>query len=163
MDLYYKHRGKKPVIAVMYTHSHVDHYGGVRGVVDEADVKSGKTKIFASIGFLEHAVAENVMAGTAMSRRASYMYGNLLPPSPKGQIGAGLGTTTSAGTVTLIPPTDIIDHTGQTAVVDGLTYEFLYAPGTEAPTECSRNPIDAKILVFPDSTSASSTTPRTPP
>jgi alkyl sulfatase BDS1-like metallo-beta-lactamase superfamily hydrolase len=70
-----------------------------------------------------------------MSRRASYMYGNLLPPSPKGQIGAGLGTTTSAGTVTLIPPTDIIDHTGQKAVVDGLTYEFLYAPGTEAPTE----------------------------
>jgi len=135
MDLYYKHRGKKPVIAVMYTHSHVDHYGGVRGVVDEADVTSGKTKIFASIGFLEHAVAENVMAGTAMSRRASYMYGNLLPANPKGQIGAGLGTTTSAGTVTLIPPTDIIDHTGQKAVIDGLTYEFLYAPGTEAPTE----------------------------
>ena len=135
MDLYYEHRGKKPVVAVMYTHSHVDHYGGVRGVVDEADVTSGKTKIFAPVGFLEHAVAENVMAGTAMSRRASYMYGNLLPPSPKGQIGAGLGTTTSAGTVTLIPPTDIIDHTGQKAVVDGLTYEFLYAPGTEAPTE----------------------------
>jgi alkyl sulfatase BDS1-like metallo-beta-lactamase superfamily hydrolase len=135
MDLYYKHRGKKPVVAVMYTHSHVDHYGGVRGVVDEADVTSGKIKIFASVGFLEHAVAENVMAGTAMSRRASYMYGNLLPPSPKGQIGAGLGTTTSAGSVTLIPPTDIVDHTGQKAEIDGLTYEFLYAPGTEAPTE----------------------------
>jgi alkyl sulfatase BDS1-like metallo-beta-lactamase superfamily hydrolase len=84
MDLYFKHRGKKPVIAVMYTHSHVNHYGGVRGVVDEADVKAGKVKIFAPIGFLDHAVAENVMAGTAMSRRASYMYGNLLPSDTKG-------------------------------------------------------------------------------
>ncbi|WP_212632335.1 alkyl/aryl-sulfatase [Metapseudomonas lalkuanensis] len=135
LDLYYKHRPKKPVVAVIYTHSHVDHYGGVRGVVDEADVKAGKVKIYAPLGFLEHAVAENVMAGTAMSRRASYMYGNLLPPSPEGQLGAGLGTTTSAGTVTLIPPTDIIQKTGEKHVIDGLTYEFLYAPGSEAPAE----------------------------
>ena len=71
LDLYYQHRPKKPVVAVIYTHSHVDHYGGVRGVVDEADVKAGKVKIYAPLGFLEHAVAENVMAGTAMSRRAS--------------------------------------------------------------------------------------------
>ena len=75
------------------------------------------------------------MAGTAMSRRASYMYGNLLPSNEKGQVGVGLGTTTSAGTITLIPPTDIISETGQTHVIDGLTYEFLWAPGTEAPTE----------------------------
>jgi alkyl sulfatase BDS1-like metallo-beta-lactamase superfamily hydrolase len=135
LELYYQHRPKKPVVAVIYTHSHVDHYGGVRGVVDEADVKAGKVKIYAPLGFLEHAVAENVMAGTAMSRRASYMYGNLLPPSPEGQLGAGLGTTTSAGTVTLIPPTDIIQKTGETHVIDGLTYEFLYAPGSEAPAE----------------------------
>jgi alkyl sulfatase BDS1-like metallo-beta-lactamase superfamily hydrolase len=135
LDLYYKHQGQKPVIAVIYTHSHVDHYGGVRGVTTQADVDSGKTKIFAPINFLDHAVAENVMAGTAMSRRASYMYGNLLPPDAKGQVGAGLGTTTSAGTVTLIPPTDIISKTGETRVIDGLTYEFLWAPGTEAPTE----------------------------
>jgi alkyl sulfatase BDS1-like metallo-beta-lactamase superfamily hydrolase len=135
MDLYYENRGKKPVIAVIYSHSHVDHYGGVRGVVDQADVDAGKVKIFAPINFLDHAVAENVMAGTAMSRRASYMYGNLLPADQKGQVGAGLGTTTSAGTVTLIPPTDIIGETGQTRVIDGLTYEFLWAPGSEAPTE----------------------------
>ncbi len=135
LDLYYEHRGKKPVVAVIYTHSHVDHYGGVRGVTTHADVDSGKTKIYAPIHFLDHAVAENVMAGTAMSRRASYMYGNLLPPSAKGQVGAGLGTTTSAGTVTLIPPTDIISKTGESHVIDGLTYEFLWAPGTEAPTE----------------------------
>ena len=135
LDLYRKHRGDKPVKAVIYTHSHVDHYGGVRGVVDEADVASGKVKIYAPEGFLEAAVAENVMAGTAMSRRASYMYGNLLKPDPKGQVGAGLGTTTSAGTVTLIPPTDIISETGHKETIDGLTYEFLMAPGSEAPAE----------------------------
>lgn len=135
LDLYYKHRPKKPVVAVMYTHSHVDHYGGVRGVINEEDVKSGKVKVYAPKGFLEHAVAENVMAGTAMSRRASYMYGNLLPPNETGQLGAGLGTTTSAGTVTLIPPTDIIEKTGEKRTIDGLTYEFLYAPGSEAPAE----------------------------
>lgn len=109
LDLYYQHRPKKPVVAVIYTHSHVDHYGGVRGVIDEKDVKAGKVKVYAPKGFIEHAVAENVMAGTAMSRRASYMYGNLLPPNETGQLGAGLGTTTSAGSVTLIPPTDIIE------------------------------------------------------
>lgn len=135
LELYRKHRGDKPVKAVIYTHSHVDHYGGVRGIVDEADVTSGKVKIYAPEGFLEAAVAENVMAGTAMSRRASYMYGNLLPPDPKGQVGAGLGTTTSAGTVTLIPPTDIITKTGEKQTIDGLTYEFLMAPGSEAPSE----------------------------
>jgi len=135
LDLYYQHRPKKPVVAVIYTHSHVDHYGGVRGVVNEADVKSGKVKIYAPAGFLEAAVAENVMAGTAMSRRASYMYGNLLPPSATGQVGAGLGATTSAGTVTLIPPTDIVEKTGDTRVIDGLTYVFLMAPGSEAPAE----------------------------
>ncbi|OMQ46629.1 hypothetical protein BKP54_02020 [Ensifer sp. 1H6] len=135
IDLYFKNRGTKPVKAVIYTHSHVDHYGGVRGVVSEDDVTSGKVKIYAPEGFLEAAVAENVMAGTAMSRRASYMYGNLLAPDPKGQVGAGLGTTTSAGTVTLIPPTDIITKTGQKETIDGLTYEFLMAPGSEAPSE----------------------------
>lgn len=135
LDLYRKHRGDKPVKAVIYTHSHVDHYGGVRGVVDEADVASGAVKIFAPEGFLEAAVAENVMAGNAMSRRASYMYGNLLKADPKGQVGAGLGTTTSAGTVTLIPPTNIVSKTGQKETIDGLSYEFLMAPGSEAPSE----------------------------
>lgn len=135
LDLYYSKRGKKPVKAVIYTHSHVDHYGGVKGIVSEADVKAGKVQVFAPEGFLEAAVAENVMAGTAMSRRASYMYGNLLPPDPKGQVGAGLGTTTSAGTVTLIAPTVTITKTGETHVIDGLTYEFLVAPGSEAPSE----------------------------
>jgi len=135
MDLYFQNRGKKPVVAVIFTHSHVDHYGGVRGVVDEADVKSGKVKIYAPQGFMGAAVDENIMAGNAMSRRASYMYGNLLPADAKGQVGAGLGTTTSAGTVTLLAPTDYITHTGQEEVIDGLTYDFMMAPGSEAPSE----------------------------
>ncbi|PKE29616.1 hypothetical protein CWS43_16410 [Rahnella sp. AA] len=135
MDLYYKNRGKKPVVAVIYTHSHVDHYGGVRGVVDEADVKSGKVKIYAPAGFMDEAVSENIMAGNVMSRRASYMYGNLLKPDAKGQVGAGLGTTTSAGTVTLIAPTNYITKTGQKETIDGLTYDFMMAPGSEAPSE----------------------------
>lgn len=135
MALYAKYRGKRPVVAVIYTHSHVDHYGGVRGVVDEADVASGKVKVYAPAGFMEEAVSENIMAGNAMSRRASYIHGNLLQPDAKGQVGAGLGTTTSAGTVTLISPTDYITEDGQKAVIDGLTYDFMLAPGSEAPSE----------------------------
>mgnify|MGYP000388876282 CR=1 FL=1 len=135
IDLYYKNRGKKPVKAVIYTHSHVDHYGGVKGIVSQEDVNAGKVKVYAPDGFLEAAVAENVMAGNAMSRRASYMYGNLLPADPRGQVGAGLGTTTSAGTVTLIAPTEIVMKTGEKHTIDGLTYEFLMAPDSEAPAE----------------------------
>ncbi|WP_322044416.1 alkyl/aryl-sulfatase [Paraburkholderia sp. J67] len=135
LDLYYQHRPKKPVVAVIYTHSHVDHYGGVKGVVSEADVKSGKVKIYAPEGFLEEAVSENVFAGNAMSRRAIYMYGSLLPRSDKGQIDGGLGKTTSNGTVTLIPPTDIIKKTGEKRTIDGLDVVFQMAPGTEAPAE----------------------------
>lgn len=135
LDLYYTKRGKKPVKAVIYTHSHVDHYGGVKGIINEADVTTGRVQVFAPEGFLEAAVNENVMAGNAMSRRASYMYGNLLPADARGQVGAGLGTTTSAGTVTLIPPTISVQKTGEVHVIDGLTYEFLMAPGSEAPAE----------------------------
>jgi len=135
LALYYAHRPNRPVVAVVHSHSHVDHYGGVRGIVEEADVKAGKVRIFAPAGFLEAAVAENVLAGTAMSRRASYMYGNLLPADPKGQVGAGLGLSTSSGTVTLIPPTDIVEKTGQRLRIAGLDFEFMMAPDSEAPSE----------------------------
>jgi alkyl sulfatase BDS1-like metallo-beta-lactamase superfamily hydrolase len=134
-DLYYQNRPRKPVMAVIYSHSHVDHAGGVRGIVDEADVKSGKVKIFAPEGFLENFVAENLFAGTAMGRRASYMYGNLVAPGPQGTVTAGLGITTPTGTVTLIAPTDLITKTGEKRVIDGVEYEFLMAPGSEAPSE----------------------------
>jgi len=135
MELYYQHRPRRPVVAVVHSHSHVDHYGGVKGVVSEEDVAAGEVMIIAPEGFLEAAVAENVFAGNTMSRRASYMYGNLLEPGPTGQVGAGLGMTTSNGTVTLIPPTHHITETGQRMNIDGLDFEFQLAPDTEAPAE----------------------------
>jgi alkyl sulfatase BDS1-like metallo-beta-lactamase superfamily hydrolase len=135
LELYYQHRPKKPVSAVIYTHSHVDHYGGVKGVVSEDDVKSGKVKVLAPEGFLEEAVSENVFAGNAMSRRATYMYGVLLPKGERGQVDGGLGKTTSLGTITLIPPTDLIEKTGETRTIDGVEMTFQMAPRTEAPAE----------------------------
>ncbi|MCD4786464.1 MAG: MBL fold metallo-hydrolase [Candidatus Eremiobacteraeota bacterium] len=135
LDLLYKHIGEKPVVAVIYTHSHTDHYGGVKGVVSEEDVNSGKVKIIAPEGFLEAAISENVMAGTAMSRRAIYMYGPLLPKGPKGQVDAGLGKTISQGTVTLFEPTHYITRTGQEMMIDGVKVVFQLTPNTEAPAE----------------------------
>ncbi|MFT3801031.1 MAG: alkyl sulfatase dimerization domain-containing protein [Burkholderiaceae bacterium] len=135
LDLYFSHRPRKPVQAVIYTHSHVDHFGGVRGVVDEADVKAGKVKIYAPIGFMEEAVSENVLAGNAMGRRAQYMYGGMLPRSATGQVDAGLGKGTSLGTVTLIPPTDLVSKPIETHRIDGIDIEFQLTPGTEAPAE----------------------------
>ena len=135
LDLYFQHRPKKPVVAVIYTHSHADHYGGVRGVIDEADVKSGKLKVLAPAGFLQEAVAENIFAGNAMGRRSLYQYGALLPPSARGQVDAGLGKTTSAGNLGLIPPSDTVEKTGDTRTIDGVQFEFQMAPGTEAPSE----------------------------
>ena len=107
-DLVSENLGKKPVVAVIYSHSHIDHYGGVRGIVDEADVKAGKVPILAPHGFTEEAVSENVIAGNAMGRRAVYMYGAVLPRNAVGGVSGGLGPTTSTGTATLIIPTDFI-------------------------------------------------------
>ncbi|MGW0910966.1 alkyl/aryl-sulfatase [Streptomyces sp. NPDC002784] len=129
LALYRAHRGDRPVTGVLYTHSHADHFGGVRGVVTD-DVP-----ILAPQGFLEHAVSENVYAGTAMSRRAAYMYGAALPKGERGQIGTGLGQTVSTGAVGLIPPTVDITATGQTETVDGVRMVFQLTPGTEAPAE----------------------------
>ncbi len=142
LELYRSARGNRPVTAVIYTHSHVDHFGGVRGVVSAADVSSGRVPVLAPEGFLEHAVAENVYAGTAMARRAAYMYGAALPVGPEGQLGAGLGMTTSTGTVTLIPPTHDVTATGQEEVLDGVRMVFQVTPGTEAPAEMN--------FLFPD-------------
>lgn len=149
LDLYYQNRPRKPVVAVIYSHSHIDHAGGVRGVVDEADVKSGKVKIYAPEGFLENFVAENLFAGTAMGRRAAYMYGNLLAAGPQGTVTAGLGITTSNRTVTLIPPTDLIAKTGEKRVIDGIEYEFLMAPGSEAPSEMMWYLPKFKLIILP--------------
>ena len=135
LELYYQHRPRKPVVAVIYTHSHVDHYGGVKGVVSEDEVRSGKVTVLAPEGFLEEAVSENVFAGNAMGRRAIYMFGILLPKGERGQLDSGLGKTTSVGTVTLIPPTDLVKKTGETRTIDGVEMTFQMAPRTEAPAE----------------------------
>ena len=140
LALYYRHvpgpdGGRRPVKAVIYTHSHTDHYGGVKGVISEADVASGAVAVIAPEGFMEAAVSENVLAGNAMSRRATYMYGNFLERGPRGQVDAGLGKATSSGTLTLVAPTDIIRTTGESRRVDGVDIEFQMAPETEAPAE----------------------------
>jgi alkyl sulfatase BDS1-like metallo-beta-lactamase superfamily hydrolase len=127
--------GDKPVRAVIYTHSHADHFGGVRGVVEEADVTAGRVEIIAPEGFMEYAVSENVIAGNAMGRRAIYQFGATLPRNAEGQVGSGIGLAISSGRVTLIPPTRTITHTGETLTIDGVRFEFQMVPETEAPAE----------------------------
>lgn len=127
--------GHKPVVAVIYTHSHVDHFGGVRGVVDEADVKAGKVPVIAPEGFMDHAVAENVLAGNAMTRRAQYQFGTPLPSNERGAVGSGLGKGLSIGSMGLIAPTDYVKKTGEERVVDGRRIVFQMANGSEAPSE----------------------------
>ncbi|MCG6380154.1 alkyl/aryl-sulfatase [Vibrio fluvialis] len=146
LDFINEKLGKRPVVAVVYSHSHIDHFGGVRGIVDEKDVKAGKVKIIASHGFTEHAVSENVIAGNAMGRRAIFMYGALLPRNEFGGVNGGLGQTTSTGIATLIEPTDIIEKTGDEMTVDGVKMVFQYTPGTEAPTEMNTWFPDKKAL-----------------
>ena len=147
LDLYYANRPHKPVVAVIYSHTHVDHFGGVRGVIDEADVKAGKVKVFAPAGFMEHVMSENVMAGNAMSRRAQYQFGSLLPRGENGQVDAGLGKSSpTGGTVTLIPPTDLIDKELETRTIAGIQFEFQLTPGTEAPAEMNMYLPELKAL-----------------
>lgn len=135
LALYRRHRGDRQVVAVIYTHSHVDHFGGVLGVTSQADVDAGKVAVLAPEGFTEHAVQENVYAGTAMARRAGYMYGAALDRGPQGQVGCGLGQTPSTGEVAIIVPTIDITTTGEAHTIDGVEIEFQMAPGTEAPAE----------------------------
>lgn len=143
LELYREHRGPRPVTGLIYTHSHGDHFGGSRGVVPHGHAP---VPVIAPVGFLKHAVSENVYAGAAMTRRAVYMYGAELPKAPDGQIGAGLGQTTSLGTVTLIPPTLDITATGQEETVDGVRIVFHLTPGTEAPAEMNFHFPDRRAL-----------------
>lgn len=136
LALYRTHRrGDRPVVAVIYTHSHADHFGGVLGVTSQADVDAGAVAVLAPDGFVEHAVQENVYAGPAMTRRATYMYGALLPRGPMDQVGCGLGQATSTGEAAIIVPTINIRQTGEKHTIDGVEIEFQMAPGTEAPAE----------------------------
>jgi len=127
--------GERPVSAVIYSHSHGDHFGGVRGVIDPVAVSSGAVRVIAPEGFMEEATSENVMAGGAMTRRAAYQFGAGLAPGASGQMGSGIGMGLPSGTLSLIAPTETIAATGETREVDGVSLEFQIVSGTEAPAE----------------------------
>jgi alkyl sulfatase BDS1-like metallo-beta-lactamase superfamily hydrolase len=142
-----EHLGARPVTAVIYTHSHVDHFAGVRGVIDEADVRSGQVRVIAPAGFLEAAVSENVVAGNVMTRRGTYMYGALLPAGPQAHVDAGLGKGVPAlGTQGLIAPTEEVTDTHTELVVDGVRIVFQVTPNTEAPSEMNFHFPDHRVL-----------------
>ena len=135
MELYFQHRGKRPVAAVIFTHTHTDHWGGARGVLDDETLASGKVPIIAPNFFMEHAVSENIIAGPAMLRRAQYQFGPFLAKGVRGQVDCGLGKSMAAGSVALLRPTDLIIATGDKRIIDGLEFEFQMAPNSEAPAE----------------------------
>src|SRR3954462_3316782 len=135
MDLYFQHRGKRPVAAVIFTHTHTDHWGGARGVLDDETLAGGKVPIIAPNLFMEHAVSENIIAGPAMLRRAQYQFGPLLAQGARGQVDCGLGKSMAAGSGALLRPTDLIMATGDKRTIDGVEFEFQMAPNSEAPAE----------------------------
>ena len=135
MELYFRHRGVRPVAAVIFTHTHTDHWGGARGVLDKEMLASGQMPIIAPNLFMEHAVSENIIAGPAMLRRAQYQFGPLLAKGARGQVDCGLGKSVAAGAVALLRPTDLIMATGDIRTIDGVEFEFQMAPNSEAPAE----------------------------
>jgi len=135
LDLYRKHRGNKPVVAVIFSHSHIDHYGGVMGVISHKDIQSGKVKIYAPAGFTEAALNENVIGGNRQTRLSGYQYSQLVEPGPTGSVTSGLGLINSRGTITFAVPTNLITKPVQKATIAGLDFEFMLAPDTEAPAE----------------------------
>ena len=130
-----QHLGERPVTAVVHTHSHVDHFAGILGVINAEDAASGRIPVLAPEHFVNEALNENVLAGNAMGRRATYMYGNLLSPSPTGFVSTGLGAALSMGSTGFVVPNDSITRTGERRVLDGVEFEFQMTPGTEAPAE----------------------------
>jgi alkyl sulfatase BDS1-like metallo-beta-lactamase superfamily hydrolase len=135
MELYFKHRGKRTVVAVIFTHTHTDHYGGARGVIDDEALAKGSVPIIAPNLFMEHAVSENIIAGPAMLRRAQYQFGPFLAKGQRGQVDCGLGKSMAVGSVALLRPSDLIMETGDKRVIDGIEFEFQMAPNSEAPAE----------------------------
>ena len=130
-----EHLGERPVTAVIHTHSHADHFAGILGVITAEDAATGRVPVVAPEHFVDEALAENVLAGNAMGRRATYMYGNLLEPSTTGFVSTGLGAALSMGSTGFVVPNDIVRETGERRVLDGITFEFQMTPGTEAPAE----------------------------
>lgn len=135
LELYLQHRPRKPVGTVIYTHSHSDHFGGVKGVINEADVIAGKVQVIAPTGFMESAVSEKILAGNAMGRRAQFQFGMLLPTGVRGLVDTGLGKASAHGTTTLIAPTMTIKNDREEHAIDGVEFVFQLALGSEAPSE----------------------------
>lgn len=135
LKLYYQHRPYMPISTIIYTHSHADHFGGVKGIATQQDIDEKRIKILAPKGFTRAALEENILLGNAMVRRASYMYGTLLPKGVLGQVTCGLGLAASIGTTSLLLPTDFIKTTGERRTIDGVEFIFLMAPHSEAPAE----------------------------
>jgi alkyl sulfatase BDS1-like metallo-beta-lactamase superfamily hydrolase len=135
MELYFQHRGKRPVSAVIFSHTHIDHWGGARGVLDDAALAGGRVPVIAPNFFMEHAVSENIIVGPAMLRRAQYQFGPLLARGVRGHVDCGLGKTMATGAVALLRPTDLIIATGDKRTIDGVEFEFQMAPNSEAPAE----------------------------
>jgi alkyl sulfatase BDS1-like metallo-beta-lactamase superfamily hydrolase len=147
IELVQQQLGQRPIVAVIYSHSHGDHFGGVRGIVSEADVKAGKVAILAPAHFMEETVSENVIAGGAMGRRAGYQFGGALKPGPQGQVSSGIGPAVSGGEITLIAPSDTISRTGETRTVDGVALEFQIVSGSEAPSELNVYLVPQRIFL----------------
>lgn len=154
-ELVFKHLPRKPIVAVIYTHNHIDHWGGVKGIISDEDVKAGKVRVIAPEGFMKETISENVQVGNAMTRRATYMFGTFLPRGPTGQVDAGMGKTASTGTITLIAPTEEVSKTGQEMIIDGVKFIFQLCPGTEAPVEMNFYLPEFKALCIPENTTAS--------
>jgi alkyl sulfatase BDS1-like metallo-beta-lactamase superfamily hydrolase len=134
--LFQEHVGKgQPISAVIYSHTHADHWGGIRGLLTDDDIKKRKIPIIASKDFMQYTISENVSAGNAMNRRLFYQYGILLPAAPHGYVGQGLGQATSSGSIGLIAPNRIVEKDIEEFEVDGVAMVFQYTPNTEAPTE----------------------------
>jgi alkyl sulfatase BDS1-like metallo-beta-lactamase superfamily hydrolase len=154
--LFQEHVGEGlPVSAIIYSHTHVDHWGGVRGIVHEADVRSGRIPVIAPIDFMEHTISENVYAGNAMNRRLFYQYGLLLPASPHGYVGQGLGQAVSAGATGLIAPSRYVEAAIEEFEVDGVKMIFQNTPNTEAPREMNTYIPEMKALWMAENVIAS--------
>lgn len=145
-ELVTENLGSRPVTGIVMSHPHVDHYGGIKGIASEEEVAERSIPIIVPAGFAEHAVAENVYAGNAMGRRASYQYGVMLDPGPQGSLSIGIGMGQSKGSISYIAPTDTIVATGDVRTIDGVTMEFQMTPGTEAPAEMNTWFPDLKAL-----------------
>ena len=145
LGLLNEHLGRRPFVAVIYSHSYVDNFGGIGGVVDPADVESGRVQLLAPVGFMKHAVAENVYSGNAMHRRAFYQYGLLLPRSPFVDVGQSIGKNAALGRVWQIEPNRTIEKDLEEIVIDGVRMVFPNTPGTEAPVEL---PPNQSILIW---------------